>query len=103
MHKSKRHQRAANARWRAAEARAQAERAAGIEDRAPVTDARDPIVLDLTTHGGPRLRLEPRAGYIACRLIDDATGELLQCAALKTLLHGIADRLPRRLGLRNFE
>jgi hypothetical protein len=90
---------AARCRWRAAEARAQAERDDGIPDREPLTDCRDPIDLDLTSYGGPRLHIVPRAGYIACRALDLDTGEV-ECAALKTLLHSIADRLPRHLSPR---
>jgi hypothetical protein len=67
--------------------------------REPIIDTRHCIDLDLTSHGGPRLRIEPRVGYVSCRLIDLNTGTV-ECAALKTLLHGLADRLPRRLGLR---
>lgn len=93
----------ARCRWRAAEARAKAERDAGIPDREPITDLRDPLELDLRTHGGPHLRIEPRAGYIAVRVLDADTGQVIECAALKTALHRIADRLPRRLGLRNLE
>ena len=101
--KSRRHADAARARWarwRAAEARAEAERAAGIADLPPDTDCRDPIVLDLRSYGGKRLRIEPRAGYVACRVFDDETGELVQCCALKTALHEIAASLPRTLGIR---
>lgn len=99
--KSLRHRGAANTRWR--EHRAQAERDAGIPDREPMTDCRQPLELDLTSYGGPRLRIEPRLGYIACRVIDVSTGEVVQCAAMKTALHRIADSLPRTLGARNYE
>jgi hypothetical protein len=91
--KSLRHQRAANSRWR--EVKAQAERDAGIPDREPATDLRQPIDLDLRTWGGPHLRIVPRLGYIAGRAVDAATGEVKDRAALKTLLHRIADQLPR--------
>ncbi len=97
--KSARHVRAARARWRAAEERAQAARDAGIPDRPLPTDCRDTIILDLSSYGGKRLRIEPRVGYIACRMIDES-GEVKDCAALKTLLHRIADSLPRTLGAR---
>lgn len=96
--KSQRHVNAARARWRAADARAQAEREAGIPDRPQMHDARDTLLLDLRSHGGRCLRIEPRLGYAACRVIDADTGELLECAALKSALHRIADGLPRRLG-----
>ena len=98
-HKSRRHQRAANARWRAAEMRAQAERDAGIPDSEPLVDVRQPCVIDLRGAGGPLLTLEPRAGYIAWRQRDDAGG-VQDCAAIKTLLHRLADTLPRTLGAR---
>ncbi len=86
-HKSVRHQRAANARWR--EVAAQAERDAGIPDREPIEDLRQPFDLDLRTWGGRHLRIEPRHGYISARAVDADTGEVVACAALKTLLHGI--------------
>lgn len=94
--KSHRHQMAAMSRWH----RAERDRAEGIHDRAPYTDCRLPIVLDLTSYGGQRLRIEPRLGYVAARAIDDATGRIVDCAALKELLHGIADRLPRMMSPR---
>jgi hypothetical protein len=92
--KSRRHQHAARCRWRAVKARAQAEREAGIPDREPLPDTRQPITLDLRSYGGQLLRIEPRLGYLACRLTDEA-GNVRDCAALKTLLHRIADSLPR--------
>ena len=98
--KSKRHAAAANARWRAAEARAQAERDAGIPDRPLDIDARSPIPLDLRAAGYRNLHIEPRIGYVAWRLVDADTDEVIDCAALKTLLHRIADKLPRTLGVR---
>jgi hypothetical protein len=87
---------------RAAEARAQAEREAGIPDREPQADARQRITLDLRSYGGERLHIEPRMGYIACRLLDDA-GTVKDCAALKTLLHRWADSLPPTLGARRLQ
>lgn len=98
--KSKRHQRAANTRWRVAEQQAQAERDAGIPDRSAYEDRRLPFTLDLRTWGGPHLHIEPRLGYISARALDAATGRVVGCAALKTLLHDIADRLPRTLSAR---
>jgi hypothetical protein len=99
-HKSPRHVRAANARWRMQ--KADDERAAGIPDRLPFEDCRQPITLDLTSYGGKRIRIEPRMGYVSCRAVDDDTGRVLHCAAMKTLLHTLADELapmmsPRRL------
>jgi hypothetical protein len=98
--KSRRHVHAAQCRWRAAEYRADIERDAGIPDREPYVDARQPITLDLRSYGGQRLRIEPRLGYHACRAIGDA-GEVVACAAMKALLHQIADSLPRTLAPRH--
>lgn len=97
--KSRRHQRAANTRWR--RDRAQAERDAGIPDRELLTDCRDPLELDLRSYGGPRLRIEPRIGYIACRVIDLDAGEVVASCALKTALHEIANKLPRTQSARH--
>ena len=99
--KSARHIRAANARWRAAELRADVERADGIEDRALDADMRSPIRLDLAAAGYLDVIFEPRIGYVSWCLIDARSGERIECAALKTLLHRIADRLPRTLGARS--
>jgi hypothetical protein len=93
--KSLRHQRAAHARWRAAQQRAEDERAQGIPDRVD-TDMRQPCTIDLRGAGGPLLTLEPRLGYIAWRQRDEA-GQVQDCAAIKTLLHRLADTLPRTL------
>lgn len=90
----------AKARWRAAEARADAERAEGIPDRQPVTEWRRECVLDLRGAGGPLLRLEPRAGYIAWRRVSES-GQVEDCAALKTLLHRLADELTPQMSARN--
>ena len=90
--KSRRHVNAANTRWRAD--KAQAERDAGIPDRPADVDLRQPFDIDLRTWGGPALHIEPRLGYIAARSRDLETGAV-DCAALKTLLHRLADSLPR--------
>lgn len=82
------------ARYRAAERRAQAERDAGIPDRDD-SDCRQSIALDLSSVGGRCLTLEPRRGYVAYRARDISTGEVIACGALKTLLHRLADELPR--------
>ena len=82
---------------------AQAERDAGIPDRAVPDDVRQPITLDLRSAGGRHLRLEPRRGYIAWRAVDVDSGVVLDGGALKTLLHAIADDLPRMLGARNYQ
>jgi uncharacterized protein YbaR (Trm112 family) len=101
IRKSARHVRAANTRWRAD--KAQAERDAGIPDRGPEPDCRQPFLLDLTSYGGRRLRIEPRRGYVASRAVDESTGQVLHCAAIKELLHRIADELPRMLAARNYQ
>lgn len=101
MHKAKsqRHVKATNTRWR--EAAAQAERDAGIPDREAHTDVREPITLDFRSYGGGLLRIEPRLGYTAVRVLDDATGAVLHCAALKESMHWIASQLPRLMAMRN--
>ena len=98
--KSARHVNAAKARWRAAEDRAEAEREEGIEELPMLSDTRQPLELDLRTWGGPLVHIEPRAGYISARAFDAETSELIECAALKTLLRTIARRLPRTLSPR---
>jgi hypothetical protein len=95
--KSKRHVRAANARWQ----RAQAERDAGIPDRPAPTDCRDEIPLDLRSAGGQLWLLRPCPGKIAWDAIDEH-GRPQRRAALKSLLRSLADDLPRQLGARNF-
>jgi hypothetical protein len=65
------------------------------------SDVRQPFELDLTSYGGPNLRIEPRLGYVACRLIDADTGCVLRAAALKTILRDLADSLPRTLSSRH--
>jgi hypothetical protein len=102
MHKpkSKRHARAANARWRAAEMHAQAERDSGILDRLSIFESRQVIELDLRNWGGKHWRFEPREGYISARRIDLENGKVVDCAAIKTLLRRVADLLAPRLGLR---
>jgi hypothetical protein len=80
-----------------AERRADAERAEGIPDRPALTDCRLPITLDLRSAGGQLLTLEPRLGYVAWRAVNEA-GAVVHVAALKELLHRIADDLPRALG-----
>ena len=66
-------------------------------------DARVDIALDLSSAGGRRLMLQPRQGYVAYRAVDVDTHEAVACAALKELLHKIADGLPRQMARRNFE
>lgn len=99
--KSQRHVKAAKARWRNAEARAQVEREAGIPDRAPDVDLRAVLTLDLTSYGGPLLRIEPRPGRISVRVVEEDSGEVVDCCALKTALIRIAGRLPRTIGARH--
>lgn len=96
--KSPRHVRAANARWR---------RPAPDELQAIRCDWRDDVrqsfELDLRSYGGQWLRFEPRLGYHASRMYDASTGQLLRCAAMKTLLHEVANQLPRMLSPRRRE
>ena len=102
-HKSKRHVNAANARWRAAEVRAQCERDDGIPDRPVQEDCRTPFLLPLAAVGYHDLWIEPRLGFVAWRAVRIDTGEVLHCAALKELIHWIADRVPRMLAMRNYQ
>lgn len=90
-------------RSRSRERRAQDERDAGIPDREPMTDARQPFALMLRAAGYRDLRIEPRLGYVAWRAVDADTGEVVHVAALKELLHWIADRVPRMLAMRNYQ
>lgn len=89
--------RTAAQRHRSQERKAQAEREAGIPDRVDA-DFRTACLLDLRGAGGPLLTLEPRRGYHAWRMVED--GKVIGCAALKTLLHRIADQMPRTMGAR---
>ena len=49
------------------------------------------------------LMIVPRLGYVSWRAVDVDTGTVLHCAALKELLHWIADRVPRMLAARNYQ
>ena len=88
--------RTAAQRHRAQERKAQAERDAGIPDRVD-DDFRTACMLDLRGAGGPLLYLEPRRGYHAWRRMS-ADNKPIDCAAIKTLLHRIADELSPTLG-----
>jgi hypothetical protein len=77
---------AANARW--------SRRPEPAEPLEPVTDCRRPIDIDLSCVGGKRWTLVPRDGYHSWWLVD-ASGQKTKKAALKTLLRGLADELPR--------
>ena len=83
--------------------RAQWEREDGIPDRETVTDTRQPFALDLKAAGFHDLRIEPRLGYVAWRAVDVDSGKVLHSAALKELLHWVADQLPRMLSMRNYQ
>lgn len=88
--------RTAAQRHRSQERKAQDERDAGIPDRTDA-DFRTACMVDLRGCGGPLLTLEPRRGYHAWRMVED--GEVTDCAAIKTLLHRIADQLPKTRGM----
>jgi hypothetical protein len=90
-------------RDRARISRADAARSEGIPDPAPLEDTRQAFELDLRGAGGRLLRIEPRLGYVAWRAVDAESGEALHSAALKQLLHWVADNLPRWLALRNYQ
>lgn len=95
--KSQHHVNAAKARWRCD--RAQAERDAGIPDRPIPVDVRESFQLDLRSAGGDLWVFWPVPGKIAWKA-SSLRGEA-KCSALKTLLHEMADSLPRQLGERN--
>lgn len=83
-----------------AEARMQRAAEAGIPVRTdPPLPA--PITLDLSDAGGKRLTLHKCRRGRAWRAVDEATGKAVARAALKELLHKLADALPRTLGARN--
>ena len=88
------HFRTPQQRDRASLRRADAERAAGIPDRTDA-DCRRLCTLDLRGAGGPLLNFEPRAGYLGWRARDMESGLVVDCAAIKSLLHNVADALPR--------
>ena len=98
-HKSPRHVRAANARWR----RAEAERDEGIPDLPMMSDMRQPFELPLSHFGWRDVVVEPRLGYVGWRAVDAQTREVLHCAASKELLRWIARQVPRLLAARNFQ
>ncbi len=99
-HKSPRHVRAANARWRID--KAEAERDDGIHDRAAPEDLRQPFEMRLQSAGYRDLRIEPRRCFVAWRAVDAVTGEVVHTAALKELLRWIAGKVPRMIAARNF-
>ena len=82
-------------------ASAEQERQDGIPD-VVIEDGRTSFPLLLKDAGFHDMRIEPRIGYVAWRAVDMETGAVLHHAALKELLHWIADRVPRMLALRNF-
>jgi hypothetical protein len=90
---------AARVRWD----RAALANEAGSTDQPQILhdDARLPIDLDLTSAGWLRVRLEPRRGYVGWRIVDDASGAVLHCAAIKEAMRWIAAQVPRQLGRRN--
>lgn len=77
---------------RADRRRAEAE-AAGIPMRDD-TDFRRPCVIDLRGAGGPLLMLEPVPRKVAWRARNES-GAVVRRAAIKTLLHQVADDMTR--------
>jgi hypothetical protein len=64
-------------------------------------DMREPIQIDLRVAGGRNYVIEPVRGYVAWKLIDADSREVLRRCALKEALHWIADQMPRQLAVRN--
>ena len=75
------------------------ERQADIPDRVD-GENRQPFPLLLKSAGFHDMQIEPRLGYVAWRAVDMGTGNVLHSAALKELLHWIADQLPRMISPR---
>lgn len=90
-------------RYNARARKAQCARDDGIPDRLPIEDTRETFELPLKAVGYFDLLIQPRLGYVSWRAIDKDTGTVLHGAALKELLHWIADRVPRYRALRNFD
>lgn len=64
------------------------------------SDFRRPCVLDLRGAGGPLLTLEPVRGKVAWRARDE-TGAVVHRAAIKSLLHEVADDMTRMMSFRS--
>lgn len=90
-----------SARW--AEDRAEYERSLGIPDREPIIDTRDVVPMDLTQHGGKRWQIEPRMGYIGCRVRDVETERVEFSGTMKQCLRWLSRQLVHRLGSRNLQ
>ena len=88
-----------SSRW--AEGRADDERLSGILDRLPIYDDRDVVPIDLRRHGGKNWQIEPRMGYVACRVRDLDSGAMDYCGTMKQCLRWISTQLAHRLGARN--
>ena len=63
-------------------------------------DCRRPCVIDLRGAGGPLLTLEPVPRKVAWRARDDS-GAVVKRAAIKSLLHSVADDMARMLSFRS--
>lgn len=85
------------------EAQAEYERSIGIPDREPYIDRRDPVDLDMRSHGGKRWRMEPRRGYTSCRLVDVETGAVDYCGTAKQCMRYLSRHLAHVLGPRNLQ
>ena len=62
------------------------------------------IPLDLRTHGGKEWQIEPRIGYVSCRLRDVESGKVVICGTLKQIMRYLSGPDTRRvLGARNLQ
>lgn len=84
--------RSSAARDAAAERRLAQAEADGVPARVD-EDFRTDCFIDLRGAGGPLLVLQPRRGYVAWRVVEN--GKVIDCAAIKTALHRIGDRMVR--------
>lgn len=84
--------RSAAQRDAAAEERRANALAQGLPERVD-EDFRTDCFIDLRGAGGPLLVLQPRRGYVAWRVVEN--GKVIDCAAIKTALHRIGDRMVR--------
>lgn len=71
--------------------------------RIQADDFRTEVFLDLRGAGGPSLRFVPVRGKIAWTQVDADTGRVLARGAIKQLLHGVADELPRMQAPSNYD
>jgi hypothetical protein len=91
-------------RYRSAEEWAEFERTElDIPDRPAFVDQRQAFPMLLKSAGWRDVWIDPRDGYVSWRCVDQESGEVLHCAALKELMRWIARQLPRMFAARNYQ